>query len=125
MRRIAANKVLFIPSMQVLTQQTVEVSAGGTFHSCIPLTHETGYTEWWPGIILVSPVEADRHGTEAFSSMITRLSTQSIHLSAGMPQKVILVSPFDTVRMEFLPNSSIKILRSEDDRRPNRGRSIS
>ena len=104
-RRVAANRVLLAGRKEILSNYVLEIDAQGHVVDGYPLAEELSRTEWFSGLIVVSPNLPVRENEETFTSFYERLS--AIPFSENASCSVYAVSDFDVSRMEFTGKSRI------------------
>ena len=111
MRRIAANKTFISVSGNILLRTITEIGEDAFVVRCFSFEREMNATEWFPGLIVLSPISPESFAKESgsFSDFASRLSQASLNQSLQVC-KAYLISPFDLLEMRFLPSSRVSAL---------------
>ena len=76
MRRVAVHRVWVASTRQLLSWQVVEVNERGEAVSCHPFSEETVRTEWWGGLLVLSPVTCRLRRGEPFADFCARTADE-------------------------------------------------
>ena len=85
-------------------QSVVAISEKGEVMECMPLMHETSFTEWIGGVIILSPL-TEIPTYPNFRSMVQEMTTP-----AQAPLYAWHITGFDFSKEELTPQSIIKRL---------------
>ena len=85
-------------------QSVVAISENGEVMECMPLMHETSFTEWIGGVIILSPLQAIPTYPD-FGTMVKEMTTP-----AQAPLYAWHIAGFDFSKEELTPQSIIKRL---------------
>ena len=77
MRRVAVHRVWVASTRQLLSWQVVEVNERGEAVSCHPFSEETVRTEWWGGLLVLSPVTCRLRRGEPFADFCARTADEA------------------------------------------------
>lgn len=86
------------------SQSVVAISENGEVIGCTPLMHETSFTEWIGGVIVLSPLKEIPTYPD-FGTMVKEMTT-----SAQAPLYAWHIAGFDFSKEELTPQSIIKRL---------------
>ena len=104
-RRVAANRIFFVGTKTILVNWVVNFDSQGYVADSYCLTEELCSTEWFSGLIVVSPFPPVREEGETFTSFYERYSVASV--GKGASCRAYAVSGFDVYHMEFTEESRI------------------
>lgn len=85
-------------------QSVVSLTEKGEFIGCNPLVHETSFTQWIGGVIVLSPLSDMTHYTD-FQTMLREMT----HIDQA-PLYAWHISDFDFSREELTPQSIVRRL---------------
>ena len=86
------------------TQAVVVINDKGEVIGCTPLTHETPFTTWIGGVIVLSPFSETASRTD-FKTMLSEMTG-----NARLPLYAWHISDFDFSKEELTPQSIVKRL---------------
>ena len=141
MRRVAVHRVWVASTRQLLSWQVVEVNERGEAVSCHPFSEETVRTEWWGGLLVLSPVTCRLRRGEPFADFCARTADEASEAlraletsgvsdvsgiwgntgtettgraapsGAALPLRVFRVTPFEVPTLRLLPSSRLLPVR--------------
>lgn len=99
-RRVACHRV-YDSYNHYEAQSVVAITMQGEVIGCTPLIHETSFTEWIGGVIVLSPL-SDMPCVSDFKSMTSEMTGQQ-----GNPLYAWHISDFDFSKEELTPQSRV------------------
>ena len=105
MRRYASQRVFNACTGEILPFHKIELESDSSFISCSPFTFEEASTTYVIGLIVISAAEINILPDENFDAFKKRI--QKINGEPSSPIKSFIVTPFNLVEMEFLPQSRV------------------